>query len=120
VRYLNLRESLTFVEDLNNSAAVPAPLTNARQIVEDRFATRNEFYGGQVGVQGRWQRERFTVDGRAKVALGVTQQALQIDGSQVVIQPNGTRITSAGGLYALSSNIGSFQRNNFGVVPEAG
>ncbi|MEI4920493.1 BBP7 family outer membrane beta-barrel protein, partial [Klebsiella pneumoniae] len=54
LRYLNLRESLNIVEDtviLPGSSLFP---TLARLRTSDSFATSNEFYGGQVGLAGRW------------------------------------------------------------------
>lgn len=120
VRFLNVRESLTITEDIQNAPGQPDPFNGTRQIVQDRFVTSNQFYGGQVGVEGRWQNGRWTVDGRAKIALGVTQQQLEIAGFQSF--PPGTPNVSPlpGGLYALNSNIGKFSRGRFSVIPEVG
>jgi hypothetical protein len=51
-----------------------------------------------------------------KVALGPTQQMVNIQGSTLV---NGTTRLE-GGLLALSSNIGHYSRDVFTVVPEVG
>jgi hypothetical protein len=87
--------------------------------VTDRFATSNQFYGGQVGVDGRWLYGRMTLDGRVKVALGVTQQDLTVEGNQQIIGRNNPD-PRPGGLLALPSNIGTFSSSRFSVVPEIG
>lgn len=124
-RYLNLSESVTIREDIQFIQDVPPPpdaptfLAGDRYVVTDRFAVRNQFYGAQLGAEGRWMRDRFTIDGRAKLALGVTDQQLEINGNQT-LRRNGTTMNFAGGLYALSSNIGRFRQSRFAVVPEVG
>jgi hypothetical protein len=90
-----------------------------RIIVTDRFATSNQFYGGQVGAEGRWMFGRLTLDGRVKLALGITQQELTVDGNQQIIGRNNPD-PRPGGLLALPSNIGSFSSSRFSVVPEVG
>jgi hypothetical protein len=118
-RYLNLRESLSITElVLVDRNLAGDPLAGASLTVQDRFATRNQFYGGQVGIEGRLQRDRWTFDGRVKVGLGITEQFLRIDGGQVVQFPNGTVRNFVGGLLALDSNIGTYERNRFSIVPE--
>ncbi|MFO0881169.1 MAG: BBP7 family outer membrane beta-barrel protein [Gemmataceae bacterium] len=120
VRVLGLRESLTITEMIQNPATDPAPFNGTMVTVQDRFATNNIFYGGQVGVEGRWQRGRFTVDGRGKLAIGITKQQLEISGFQQFTPPTTNISPLPGGLYALDSNIGNYSRGRFSVVPEVG
>ncbi len=117
-RYLNLREGLTITESLLWLANSPIP--GAFQTVFDSFGTKNQFYGAQVGVAGRWYYERLSVDGIAKLALGITHQEVDVNGSQSLTLPNGTIQRSLGGLLALDSNIGHRSRDRFSVVPEVG
>ncbi len=121
-RYLNLHESVSVHEDLlfgPASAGVPPNLAGKIGAVDDRFATTNQFYGGQVGVEGRWQQDRWTLDGRAKLGLGATHQSLLVNGSQELTDPvTHLRTQFVGGLLALDSNIGRFDRTRFAVVPE--
>lgn len=121
-RYLNLDEDLTLVERVTNlqtdSAGFPR---GTRRITVDRFATDNDFYGGQVGGVAQFRRGRSTLDVRASVALGVTQQELAIDGSTTLTLPgNAVTVVAPGGLLALNSNIGRYSRDEFSVVPEVG
>ena len=79
----------------------------------DRFATRNRFYGGQLGVSGEYRWCRWSVDGTLKVALGGTNERSEIAGSNFV---NG--IQGAGGIFAQGSNSRDTSRDRFGVIPE--
>lgn len=119
-RYLNLRESLTIVEDIFQLPNTPGPFANTRYQITDRFATTNQFYGGQVGVRSNWRCDRFTLEGEAKLALGVTHETSTVDGFFTVppgvFNPDPRR----GGLLAEPSNIGTFSRDRFAVVPEVG
>jgi hypothetical protein len=117
-RFLNLRESLTITEDIQENAGLPDPFNGTHVVVTDSFATSNRFYGGQIGLSGGWKCGDFTIDGRATLAMGDTHQTLTIQGSQQF--PPGTSNVSPlpGGLLALNSNIGTFNRDRFSVVPE--
>jgi hypothetical protein len=86
----------------------------------DRFATTNHFYGGQFGGQVNWQRGAFKLDLTGKVALGANQQAVAIAGASTSTPPGGTMAVAPGGIYAQTSNIGSYSRSVFSVVPEFG
>jgi hypothetical protein len=118
-RYLHLTEAINIVEDLQLLTDVNGFRAGDRVRVADSFRTRNQFWGGQVGVEGRWLTGRFTVDGRAKVALGVTNQEVTIDGSQTFLRGVNTD-PRPGGLLAVASNIGTQRRTGFSVVPEVG
>jgi hypothetical protein len=95
------------------------PLAGDTLSVLDSFTTHNRFYGGQVGIVGQVQPAcGFVLQAAAKLALGVTTEDLFIAGSQLRTLPNGPTISSGGGVLALPSNIGHFQRNEFAQVPE--
>ncbi len=115
-RYLNFHEDLTF----SVGGSVPALGVNiARQ---DNFGAANNFYGGQIGIRGEYQMGRFFVMGGAKVALGSMNQVVTINGETNLSDPNGaaggTVLAASGGIFAQSTNIGSYSRNVFAVVPE--
>jgi hypothetical protein len=123
-RYLDLNEDLLFEDTIlppgtGNITFGGLPVNPAATITDfDRFHAVNHFYGGQIGARMEWLLDRFTVGVVAKVALGVTGQQVTIDGASNMITPAGTA-TLPGGLLAEPSNIGSYYRNVFGVVPEA-
>jgi hypothetical protein len=117
-RYLELEEWLAIAENGLNAANAPPPFPGDRFLVQDFFLTRNQFYGGQLGVIGEYDRGPFSIEARGQVALGDTHQSILIDGDQVFTDPNGTQHFFRGGLLALSSNIGRYTRDRFSVVPE--
>jgi hypothetical protein len=118
-RYLNLRERLSVTETITAGPNAPDP-AGTQILVNDTFATRNQFHGGQVGLTGGRRFGRFSLDARASVALGVTHQTLDITGTQVVTRPGeAPQVFTGGGLLAAGPNIGRFTRNHFAVVPEA-
>jgi hypothetical protein len=87
----------------------------------DSFATRNQFYGGQLGAVVEVRRGPWIVDLTGKIALGATHEVINIDGNQLVVPNAGPRSTSSGGLLALpNANIGHHARNEFAFVPEGG
>jgi hypothetical protein len=88
-------------------------------LVFDDFATRNQFYGAQLGLDWEWRHNRWIVDLRGKLGLGVTHQEININGGQVILPAaGGPPQTFVGGLLALPSNIGRFERDRFSLVPE--
>jgi hypothetical protein len=117
-RYLNLQEAL-HVEEFVQIAPVPLPLFSGNDIlVSDRFDTQSNFYGGQLGARAEFRRKRWILSLITKVALGDSNQAVNIHGSTFVnTQP---ALVANAGLLALASNSGHFTRDSFAVVPEIG
>jgi hypothetical protein len=85
----------------------------------DKFATRNRFFGGQVGVQAGTNWGPWTFDFTGKVAVGNTRQTVDISGGEILNRGPGPQFAPVGVL-AQQSNIGHYTRNVFGVVPEVG
>jgi hypothetical protein len=113
-RNVNLYERLRIDETLNALAS------GGSFVINDTFQTHNNFYGGQLGLVGEARWGRWSVNMFGKVALGVTQQVVNINGSTLITPPGGTATAFPGGLLTQPSNIGHFSRDVFGVVPEAG
>ncbi len=113
-RYLDLQENLSIVS--NENLLVMGGSSSFTGT--DLFATRNQFYGGQVGLQSQSQSGRFDSSMIAKVALGDDYQTVTVNGYNNVTGfglPSGT---TPGGIFAQSTNIGQRFRNEFCVVPE--
>ena len=118
-RFLNMSDRVGIVENLTSAdpAQTVAPLgTNI--LVSDNFRTSNQFHGGDIGLAGEMRWHSWSLGANARVALGSTQQQVDIDGATAVIVPGFAPITNSGGLLALSSNSGHHTRNIFAVVPE--
>jgi hypothetical protein len=115
-RFLKLDESLGISEDL-----IPFGDTVTRLQLSDQFNTHNQFWGGNLGTVIEWRRGCWTVDLRAKVALGGTRENVNISGSEVDTTLNtGAQQRFNSGFLAQPTNIGKFNRDLFGVVPEVG
>jgi hypothetical protein len=137
-RYLDLDENLEVSEgslvlhggitDFNGKPVGPGHLL----IIQDGFSARNQFYGGQVGVQGEFTRCCFFVDFLGKLALGATREMFEVSGNTVLTgglerEPGRPRhlipvppMEAEGGFLATSTNIGKRQKEPFSVLPELG
>ena len=121
-RYLGLNEDLGITENLTTLDTAPSPpfVPGATMTVFDGFGTRNSFYGGQIGARGEWCRGRWFVNVLGKVALGDTHQEVRISGTTDFTDPGVAPVRQQGGLLALPTNIGTYSRDQFSVVPEIG
>jgi hypothetical protein len=123
-RYLSLRERLT-ISDRTTSQLGGLVFFNGAPLAEDdtrtrldRFSTRNDFHGAQVGARAVARSGRFDVGVRGSVALGVTQQVVDVYGVTTLIPAIGSPQSLQGGLLAARSNIGTQTKAAFAVVPE--
>src|SRR5262249_48659808 len=123
-RYLSLQEGLGIDTDQLFAAAPPFAPSALAITTSDRFSTRNQFYGGQVGGRLSWRGGRVSLNLLGKVGLGSTHQPLRVNGTATAtgsgvltdIQP----VTVPGGVFAQASNIGRRSRDQFAVISEAG
>lgn len=127
-RMLNLDEDLRITETIQNLSAGFGGTSFLGALVDppgsvttfDNFVAHNWFYGGQIGARADWQRGKLSVGVVAKVALGLTQELVTIEGASTLLN-NGVPVqTVPGGVLALPSNIGRYLHNEFAVVPEFG
>jgi hypothetical protein len=120
-RYLDLDENLDIVQSTQALANGRLTIGNtpvSAVVLEDRFNTRNQFYGGQMGMQGEYRLGPLFADVFSKVALGPNHEVVSISGST---RDATGAVALPGGLLALQGgNIGRFVTNRFVVVPEVG
>ncbi len=121
-QYVDLEESLSIVERVQFSPDVPDPnLANSRFVATDSFATRNQFYGGLIGLDAWMWRGSLALNAYAQISLGSTHQSIDIQGQQVKTDAAGTTTVFPGALLALpGANIGRFHGDTFSVLPRAG
>tara|TARA_R110002049_G_scaffold4601_4_gene31791 strand:+ start:1975 stop:3375 length:1401 start_codon:yes stop_codon:yes gene_type:complete len=114
-RRLVLEDSLSFHETLTSE------LTNAPGtiVLNEGFHTENEFNGLQLGVVNITQLRRAWLESKLRIALGNNTQTVRIHGSTAITEA-GITDTFDGGLYAQRTNIGSYQREHFTLIPEIG
>ena len=119
-RYLNLNENLTIVEDITVLPTAPLPFVPGSTIlVTDSFQTRNNFYGGQIGLRAERRWGGWFGNVANQIAIGSNHQDVFINGNTVFTTPPAAPIQQPGGLLALPTNIGSYSRDRFSVVPQA-
>ncbi len=109
-RFWELKESLQVQERL--TATAPA----GTFLITDRFDTRNLFNGAELGVLWQGRRGWWSLDMLMRLGVGNNNQTVTIGGN--------TSLNSAppttGGLLTQRTNIGTYERNQFTMVPELG
>ena len=113
-RFLDLEEGL------NINAFTNGFVAGIQISALDSFVTTNQFYGGQLGARYRFRRGDFTAELLGQVALGVTHQAVIVNGVDTESgagAPNPG--TFPGGIFSQQSNIGVQVHDVFSVVPHA-
>jgi hypothetical protein len=114
-RYYQLNEGLSIQEDLTSlNTNNPGSF-----VLNDRFRTLNQFNGAELGVQWAGRRGYWSLDMLMRLGIGNTRQRVQIDGTTTTTQ-NGVTTAANGGLLAQRTNIGTYDRNQFGIAPELG
>jgi hypothetical protein len=114
-------------EQANGVTAVALALDLTRQ---EQFSARNNFYGGQAGARLELNRQRVFVDLAGRLGLGDMHENVTVSGTATAAgtlaltnAAGVTRTTSlagpAPGWLAQPTNIGSYSRDRFAVVPEA-
>lgn len=116
-RYLRLKERLA-VDSSSTSIDQVGPIPGTNFASSDSFATSNNFNGFELGVMAESRLSHWCLTTIGRLGLGSTSEHVTINGSSTVTVPDGTSVTSPGGLLAMPSNIGSYRRSAFAVVPQ--
>lgn len=125
-RYLDLREDLNIqqVSRVVGTGVASFGGQNVRPpsilFLNEVFAARTQFYGGQVGGKLEWVHGALFVDVLGKVAVGGCHEVITINGASGLdrnpASPGGLRILE-GALLATSTNIGRQGTERLCVVP---
>lgn len=113
-RYFQFDDSLTF--------STSSPLIGTPSIYrnQDLFRTHNYFFGAQIGAF--WQKcfSSFFIKIKGQLALGGMYQKLSIDGKFQTDEFLGppSLLTFPGGYFAEPTNIGTYQKTKFSIIPE--
>lgn len=118
-RYASLRESINIGENVTIAANSPVN-PGAMFLVNDSFSTHNQFYGGQLGLRSELYWGNWQLDVTGKLAVGNTHETVGINGVTGIAAPGTVPTYFQGGLLALPTNIGTYSRNRFAVLPELG
>lgn len=115
-RYASLDDRVTIGEDLTS---IDPSLPATHFDIADDFQSSNTFHGADIGLRLEKEMRRWSFTGILKMALGNTRQQIDINGQTVTTDmASGTSTTTAGGLLTQPSNIGSYQRDRFAIIPE--
>jgi hypothetical protein len=114
-RHLDLAESLNLHSQIQG---ITGQYVGQYGEVVDRFSTRNRFFGGILGLRGRYSSGRLSVDVGARVALGVSDETEDVAGGYYSINFAGPYESGILGVFAQPANEGKTYGSNFAVVPE--
>lgn len=114
-RFWELKESLQMQERLTSQLTTDPGSFD----IIDRFDTRNLFNGAELGVLWQGRRGWWSLDMLMRLGIGNNLQNVTINGSTATTV-NGTTTNGTGGLLAQRTNIGTYERNQFTMVPELG
>src|SRR5262249_13746090 len=115
-RYLRLNE------DLAVGGTFSAPLANPfmRALLTDSVRAESQFWGGQIGLRGQFQTERwFFAEVTGKVAFGATEGFTQVTGSSTILPIPGLFFNGPEAAFA-TTHQSTRTCNLFAVVPEVG
>ena len=111
-RYMRLDDDLR-IDEFQTDA--PGPTTVS---LFDSFDTTNTFHGVDVGFITEARYNRWSGEFVLKVALGSTHSEASIEGATTTTVAPALPVTAVGGFLAQSTNIGTFEQDDFAVIPE--
>ncbi len=117
-RYFRYREGLTVDQRLVVTDPNGPVATGTTIDLLDSFSTENDFHGGEIGIAAVMNRGAWSFDMLTKLAVGNMYQQVNIRGTNTVAVPNQPPVTASGGLLALATNMGQYDRNDFAFLPE--
>jgi hypothetical protein len=119
-QYLRLEEKLTIVENSLGSPNITIPGAAGTQFIGvDQFHTKNNFYGGFIGLDAHANYGCWVFGAYGTVGVGCNHEQVEATGSQTSLSAAGTT-TRVGNLLALNSNIGRSSRNETSYTSELG
>jgi hypothetical protein len=115
-RFLRVDDSV-IINDSSDFFPTIGPIGPVSFASEDTFSARNRFNGGEIGLKGQSYHGPISLEFVTKVAFGNNRENVFINGTNS-ITVGGITSTGVGGLLAQPTNIGSYQRDVFAIVPE--
>ena len=85
----------------------------------DNFDTRNQFNGAEIGFIWQGRRGWWSLDALMRVGIGNVHQTVTISGSTNIVE-SGVSSDFDSGFLAQRTNIGTYDRDRFVMVPELG
>lgn len=123
-RWLQLAEQLKFQVSTHTVPNFPFGFSFAD--TKDSFKTKNDFYGGQIGIDAGYASRYFNVKGVLQVGLGAMLEDIHIhgytktsDGNLFYETKDTANETLKGGIFAQKTNIGNHHHHVFAAVVDA-
>ena len=88
-------------------------------VATDAFSTKNQFFGGTLGIRESYSSGRLSVDLTARVALGMSHEIQNIAGGFWSVNFSAPYASGTEGIFAQPANEGRTSSDKFAVVPEA-
>ncbi len=116
-RYLHYEDELRLTETVTPAAGgIVAP--GSQLLVEDTFAASNDYHMLPLGLHYVRRNGGWRVSARGSVSIGFVSQEVRIHGRTTSSVGDVVTSVDTGGLFALPSNTGTYDRNEFAFVPE--
>jgi hypothetical protein len=122
-RYGRFNESIAIDQASHYLVTVGSIPAGTVITASDLFSATNDFSGGEIGFVARTHYCRWSLELLTKLAVGNTHSRTDISGNTVVTPPPTSQQpvqNHNAGVLALPTNIGTFERNDFSVIPEFG
>ncbi|MBI2827521.1 MAG: BBP7 family outer membrane beta-barrel protein [Planctomycetia bacterium] len=113
-RFFELDETLSILNS-SNPGIGPFPPGNVQSF--DNFATTNVFNGGEIGLATEYWLTRWSLVAETRLAMGNMHETLSIDGRTSAIS-GGFDASYLGGLLTQPTNIGTYTRDRFVLIPQ--
>ncbi|MFO0880049.1 MAG: BBP7 family outer membrane beta-barrel protein [Gemmataceae bacterium] len=86
----------------------------------DDFSTQNEFHGAELGLRSSYQWDNLNIEVLGKVAVGPLRRRVKITGGQAISVPGSPDEQRPVGIFALPTNIGTYNYSDWSNLPELG
>lgn len=87
-------------------------------VVNDTFNASNVYNGAFIGLMGEIQRGRWWLQSQARIGMGGLSREVTINGQTTISVPGQTTEVIPSGVFAGSSNIGSYNSCSLVAVPQ--
>ena len=119
-QFMRVDESLqintTAMSLSDDNTVITAPL-GAVQSLQDRFATKNEFHGGQIGFSTLYRENCWSFRSLFKTGFGSLKRTAILTG-ETTTSIDGVSSTDSQGLLVRNTNSGRFSDSTFAWAPE--
>jgi len=118
LRYASLENGFLIEQSSEFTVAQGQIIAGTRLDLFDRFESRNQFQGIVLGLDITERMGMINLHARGTLGIGNNRAEVTIDGQTRTSVPNAGEAVFAGGLLAQTTNIGTYKRNRFSVMPE--